>query len=151
MLTGKHRRWLRAQAHHLNPVVQVGHDGLSESVVRQVDEALAAHELIKVRVSSDSDEGEGVDAVSAPLAVATRSEVVQVIGHVVVLFRRRAKRPKVKLTANPETSETSSRAPSKGHVPKSKGKKRLGRAAAAKRRSKHVKKTRGRGAKKSVR
>jgi len=149
MLTGKHRRWLRAQAHHLNPVVQVGHDGLSESVARQVDEALSAHELIKVRVSADSPEA--VDAIGARLAEATRGEVVQVIGHVVVLFRRRAKRPKVKLIAGPETSETSSRAPSKGHVPMSKGKKRLGRAAAAKRRKKRAKKTRGRETKKSVR
>lgn len=113
MLTGKHRRWLRAQAHHLSPVVQIGHDGLTESVVLQVVDALAAHELIKVKVSGDARE----DEIAPTLAERTKSEVVQIIGHVVVLFRRRPKKPKVTLTKL-ETSSGPRGAPSKGHGPR---------------------------------
>ena len=48
-LTGKQRRFLRAEAHALSPVVMVGKEGLSDTVLNAVREALLAHELIKVR------------------------------------------------------------------------------------------------------
>ena len=47
---------LRAQAHNLNPVVMIGQHGLTESVIKETDAALNAHELIKVRILGDDRE-----------------------------------------------------------------------------------------------
>lgn len=83
-LTSRQLRHLRSLAHHLNPVVQVGSAGVSEGVVRETDEALAAHELIKVRI--DADRAARTE-IGAALAEQTRSEIAQSIGRVVVLYR----------------------------------------------------------------
>jgi RNA-binding protein len=97
-LTGKQRQRLRALAHHLDPVVQVGHEGITDPVVSQIDEALRAHELIKVKLGKECP----IDRETAATEIGTRtaSEIAQTIGRVIVLFRRRPKKPKVTLRAN---------------------------------------------------
>ena len=50
MLTGKQKRYLRREAHHLSPIFQVGKGGVNENMVKQISEALEARELIKVSV-----------------------------------------------------------------------------------------------------
>jgi RNA-binding protein len=92
-LTGKARTRLRALAHGLDPVVQVGRQGLTESVLKEIGHALQAHELVKVKVSADSPISPG-DA-KDPIATGTQSEVVQIIGHMLVLYRRRSAKPKI--------------------------------------------------------
>ena len=77
-LTPTERRALRADAHHLDPVVLVGGDGLTDAVVREVDAALTAHGLIKVRVFA-----EVLDALTQRLSAAP----VQHIGKLLVLWR----------------------------------------------------------------
>ena len=78
---------LRAQAHHLNPVVLLGAAGLTEAVIKETDRALAAHELIKVRLPGDDrDERE---AICAQLADRLGAARVQVIGKLLVLYRPR--------------------------------------------------------------
>lgn len=52
-LTPQQRKYLKAQAHNLKPVVMIGAGGLSEAVVKEVERSLAAHELIKIRVLND--------------------------------------------------------------------------------------------------
>ena len=89
-LSGKQKRHLRALAHELKPVVQIGVHGLSEGVVQAVDEALRTHELIKVRVGS---EGGDADAIGAELSLAARAHLAQVIGRTLVLYRRRKNKP----------------------------------------------------------
>jgi RNA-binding protein len=84
-LTGKQRRWLRAQAHALDPVVEVGGKGLSDAVVAETERALDAHELIKVRLVGDRDERE---AIAAELAERSGAEAVGIIGKVAMLYRR---------------------------------------------------------------
>src|SRR4051812_22818099 len=54
-LSGRQRAYLKGLAHAYKPLVQVGHEGVSESVVKQVDAALKDHELIKVRLSRPED------------------------------------------------------------------------------------------------
>src|SRR5690348_11130931 len=85
MLTGKQRRHLRALAHELKPIVQVGKDGIDDGLVKAVDRALTDHELIKIKIG----EGAGLDRHEAAdeIAAQTRSEVAQVLGNVVVLYR----------------------------------------------------------------
>jgi RNA-binding protein len=85
-LNGKQRRKLRALGHHLEPVVQVGQQGVTGGVIAATDQALKDHELIKVKV------GEGPEdrhEAAERLAEATGSEVAQVLGRTVLLFRKR--------------------------------------------------------------
>ncbi|MBA3541353.1 MAG: ribosome assembly RNA-binding protein YhbY [Deltaproteobacteria bacterium] len=85
MLTGKHRRNLRALGHALKPLVQVGKGGIDDGLVAAVDRALADHELIKIKVSdsADVDRHEAADAI----AQRTHSEVAQVLGYTLLLYR----------------------------------------------------------------
>ena len=84
-LTPVHRRALRARAHALKPVVLLGAAGLTDAVLREIDRALAAHELIKVKVPSDDRElRESAFTVVAEKLSAAK---VQSIGKTIVLFR----------------------------------------------------------------
>jgi putative YhbY family RNA-binding protein len=87
ILSRDERLALKARAHHLNPVVLLGAAGLSDAVVREVDRALSAHELIKIRVPGDDrDEREHL---FADLAARLNAARVQVIGKLLVLYRPR--------------------------------------------------------------
>ncbi len=94
-LTGKQRRHLRALAHHLEPVIQVGHGGLSQGVIEELDRALETHELIKVRIGGESP----VDGDQAAKIIeqAARCHIAQVIGRVLVVYRRREEEPTIEL------------------------------------------------------
>jgi RNA-binding protein len=84
-LNSSQRKWLRGQAHALKPVVQIGKMGLSEAALRQIGEALADHELIKVQAVAAKEEKQ---AIGRQIEEATGAEVVGLIGHVLILFRQ---------------------------------------------------------------
>jgi putative YhbY family RNA-binding protein len=84
-LTPAQRKEHRSQAHHLDPVVMVGNDGLTPAVTREVDAALNAHGLIKVRVFSD-DRGLREQIFEA-LATQLDAAPIQHIGKLLVLWR----------------------------------------------------------------
>jgi putative YhbY family RNA-binding protein len=86
-LTSAERAHLKARAHALEPVVQVGSAGASDAVVAEVDRSLAAHELIKVKIGA-SDRGERT-AVGQTLADRTDATVVHRVGKIVILWRPR--------------------------------------------------------------
>jgi RNA-binding protein len=94
-LTGKQRRHLRALGHKLRATVQVGKGGIDDGLVKAVDQALGDHELIKVKIG----EGAGVDRHEAAdqLAEKTKSEVAQVLGNVVLLYRADPEKPEIVL------------------------------------------------------
>ena len=94
-LSDNQRRHLRGLAHHLKPVVMVGQDGLNPSVLAEVDAALTAHELIKVKVAAADREERA--ALVAAIAATAGAELVQSIGHVAALFRRNPKKPRIAL------------------------------------------------------
>ena len=96
-MTGKERRYLRALAHRLSPVVIVGQRGLTEGVTRQVDGALTDHELIKVRIGGECPLGR--DEVAVALADATGAEIAGSIGRVVILYRPHPEQPRIALPA----------------------------------------------------
>lgn len=96
-LTSKQRRFLRSHAHDLQPVVQVGDAGASEAVVAATEEALAHHELIKVRFQQ-GDKGERRGMAEA-LCTGTGAELVQEIGRIAVLYRP-AQEPVIQLPAD---------------------------------------------------
>ena len=95
MLTGKQRRHLRALGHKLTPVVQVGKDGIDEGLVKAIDQALTDHELIKIKVGENA----GLDRQDAAEAMAskTKSEVAQVLGNTVLLYRAHPDEPAIEL------------------------------------------------------
>lgn len=84
-ITEKQKRWLKARAHHLKPVVTVGQQGLTEPVLAEIDAALAHHELLKVKISS----GDRVIRDQIVESIITRSGATLVtrIGNVAALFR----------------------------------------------------------------
>lgn len=94
-LTGKQRRALRALGHALTPVVQLGKGGISPALVGAVDEALAHHELIKIKVL-DTAELDRHDA-ATQLATETKSEVAQVLGNTILLYRPDPMEPRIEL------------------------------------------------------
>jgi len=88
------RRALRAKAHHLHPVVIVGHHGLTAAVLHEIDLNLIAHELIKVRVFSD-DRGER-EALLQSICAELDAAPVQHIGKLLVVWRPAPPAPPVK-------------------------------------------------------
>jgi RNA-binding protein len=85
-LTGKQVRHLRGLGHHLHPVVMIGKEEIRESLIKSVEEALDAHELIKIKLQ----EGYLMDRKEAAeiLAERTGAAVVQILGKTILLFRR---------------------------------------------------------------
>jgi len=85
MLTGKQKRYLRSLAHPLTPIFQVGKGGTNDHLIRHIEEALEARELIKVSVLNNclDDRNE----IGAELAERAGAELVQVIGRTIVLYK----------------------------------------------------------------
>ena len=86
-MTPAERKALKAKAHKLDPVVHVGAKGLTDEVIAEIDRALHAHELIKVRAAS-LDRDARAEAFGR-IAEKTGAQAVQHIGKVFVLFRKK--------------------------------------------------------------
>jgi len=84
-ISSAQRRDLRAQAHHLDPVVSIAGNGLSASVLKEIDTALKAHELIKIRVYGDDREARA--AYLSEICAQLDCAAVQNIGKLLVVFR----------------------------------------------------------------
>ncbi len=84
-MKGRERADLRAEAHHLDPTVHVGQQGLTPSVISSLDDALRTRELVKIKLGK-KDDVKPKDVANS-LALATNSAVVQVIGRTATLFR----------------------------------------------------------------
>ena len=84
-LTPRERAQLKARAHALEPVVQVGHAGLSDTVAAELERALTAHELIKVRIGGADREAR--TELAAAICARSGAAEVQSVGKVLVLFR----------------------------------------------------------------
>lgn len=95
MLTGKQKRFLRAQAHHLTPIFQVGKGGVNENMINQIKEALEVRELIKVAILQNNSDDK--HEVAEDLAAGAEAELVQLIGHTVVLYKESREHKTIKL------------------------------------------------------
>lgn len=84
-LSSKERAELRAEAHHLTPLVHVGHQGLTDSLVQAIDDALRTHELVKIALAKTT-EAKPKEA-SHEMAEMLGAEVVQSIGRTCTLYR----------------------------------------------------------------
>ena len=84
-LSSRERTQLKARAHHLKPIVQMGHAGLTDAFIVEVDRALAHHELIKVRIGGADREAR--DAAAREICTRADAASVQRLGNIVVLWR----------------------------------------------------------------
>jgi RNA-binding protein len=105
-LSSAQTRSLRALAHHLEPIVQVGHQGVTDGVLAAVKEALYAHELIKVRLHEPEDK----KAMAATLAAGSGSTLCGLVGHTAILYRKHPKQPKVEVPKDGPASRTEPKA-----------------------------------------
>ena len=83
--TGKTRAAFRAEAHHLDPVVHIGQQGITPAVLASIDNALRTKELIKIQIAKTADVT--VKEAAPQLAQQLGAEVIQVIGRTLTLYR----------------------------------------------------------------
>jgi len=88
-LRGKQKRFLRSQAHHLQPIFQIGKNGINDAVIIQIAEALEKRELIKISLLQNTDEI--AEEVAHVLKDRINCEIVQIIGRVLVLYKASSK------------------------------------------------------------
>lgn len=85
-LTNKQKQHLKGLAHHLKPIIQLGANGLTEGVLAEIDNALAHHELIKVKVATSDREMKKL--IIEAIVRETEALKVQTIGHVLVIYKQ---------------------------------------------------------------
>ena len=95
-LTSRQRAHLKSLAHSLKPVLHVGKEGVTPAIVHTIEEAFHTRELIKVKVL-ESAPGEARAVGDALVAVLPETELVQVIGRTLVLYRRHPEKPEIVL------------------------------------------------------
>jgi RNA-binding protein len=93
-LSSHQRRYLKGRAHSLEPVVMVGKNGISDSLIKITDDALRGHELIKIRFIEFKDKKKHL---LEKISERTRSHVVGIIGHVAILYRQNPDKEKRKI------------------------------------------------------
>jgi RNA-binding protein len=95
VLSSKQRRHLRSLAHSLKPVVQMGQGGIDDGLVAAIEQALLDHELIKVKIGENA--GMEREEAAEQIATKTKSDVAQVIGNIVLLYRAHPDDPTIVL------------------------------------------------------
>ncbi|PAV28992.1 RNA-binding protein [Virgibacillus profundi] len=95
MLTGKQKRFLRAEANNLKAIFQVGKDGVNDNMITQINEALEKRELIKVSILQNCMEDK--ETVAKQLAEGTGAEIAQIIGNNIVLYKESEKNKTIQL------------------------------------------------------
>ncbi len=94
-LTGKQRKFLRGAAHHLEPLVRIGREGVSLGIADALSEVLETHELVKVKLLENAPvtRAEAADE----LANVCGAHVVGQIGRIVIFYRRHPSEPEIRL------------------------------------------------------
>lgn len=132
-LTPAQRREFRAKAHHLNPVVTIGSNGLTDTVVAEIDRSLQAHELIKIRVQGADHKQR--DVLMLELCTTLEAAPVQHIGNILVVWRARREVEKVRIDQAAKPAAKSGTAKSAAAFAAAARRAALAKAAAESRRS----------------
>ena len=94
-MNSKQRAFLRSLANNITSIFQVGKNGISENLIKQVDDALEAREIIKLNVLETSPDD--IEEVANSIAEKTNSTLVQIMGNKITLYRARKKDSKIVL------------------------------------------------------
>ena len=92
-MTSKQRAYLRSLANSVTAILQIGKNGINDNLIKQVDDALEARELIKVSVLETAPEEKRI--LAEDLASSTNSILVQMVGNKITLYRARKKNSKI--------------------------------------------------------
>ncbi|REB09959.1 ribosome assembly RNA-binding protein YhbY [Sporosarcina sp. BI001-red] len=95
MLTSKQKSYLRSEAHHLQPIFQIGKSGLTDAIIKQIEEALEARELIKISVLQNCEQDK--EEIADNLGQQAGLEVVQIIGKTIVIYKESTEKKKIVL------------------------------------------------------
>ncbi|NLY20811.1 MAG: ribosome assembly RNA-binding protein YhbY [Tissierellia bacterium] len=95
MLTGKQRSYLKSLANTLDPVVQIGKNGLTDSVIESINDVLETRELVKITVLDNSPEG--VKEITSEILDRTGAEFVQSLGSKLVIYKESENNKKIEL------------------------------------------------------
>ncbi|MFB5662135.1 ribosome assembly RNA-binding protein YhbY [Alteribacillus sp. HJP-4] len=95
MLSGKQKRFLRSEAHSIKPIFQVGKAGVNHNLIKQTEDALEARELIKISILQNCAEDKHEAA--RKISEASHSEVVQVIGSTIILYKESLENKNIQL------------------------------------------------------
>ena len=95
MITGKQRAYLRGLANNMDPIFQIGKNGIEDTFLKQLEEALEARELIKIKVLENS--GFAAREASDAICNAIGCEGIQAIGSKIVLYKKSQKKPKIEI------------------------------------------------------
>ncbi|EGQ3950435.1 ribosome assembly RNA-binding protein YhbY [Staphylococcus pseudintermedius] len=94
-LTGKQKRFLRSKAHHVDPAFQIGKSGINENMVEQLKETLENRELIKIHILQNNMDDKS--ELAQNISQATDSELVQLIGSMIVLYKESRENKQIEL------------------------------------------------------
>ncbi|EHL7181274.1 ribosome assembly RNA-binding protein YhbY [Staphylococcus pseudintermedius] len=94
-LTGKQKRFLRSKAHHVDPTFQIGKSGTNENMVEQLKETLENRELIKIHILQNNMDDKS--ELAQNISQATDSELVQLIGSMIVLYKESRENKQIEL------------------------------------------------------
>lgn len=86
ILSNKQKQFLKAEAHHLNPVVMIGNNGLTEGVLVEIESALTYHELIKIKIAAEDRETKHL--IADAIIRETSAIKIQLIGSVLTLYKQ---------------------------------------------------------------
>ncbi|WP_270998417.1 ribosome assembly RNA-binding protein YhbY [Listeria seeligeri] len=95
MLTATQKRFLRKEAHSIQPIFQVGKGSVSPNLIIQVKEALEARELIKISILQNCEEDK--KTVAEKISSRTGADIVQVIGRTIILYKQSVNKQQIKL------------------------------------------------------
>lgn len=95
MLNSKQRAYLRGLSNKIDPIFQIGKGGVSPELIEAIDEALEARELIKCTVLNNCMED--IKYIASAISERTKSDVVQVIGKKIVIYRQSKEKPIIEL------------------------------------------------------
>jgi RNA-binding protein len=97
-LDNKQKKFLRQAAHHLKPIVWAGKNGVSKSLITEIEQALETHELIKIKCQLGDREER--DAGIENICKKTGADIVQRIGNIVTLYKKNYEKPVIKLPSS---------------------------------------------------
>jgi RNA-binding protein len=95
MLSGKQKRYLRKEAHNHKAILQVGKGGVNENLVKQVNDALEAREIIKISILQNNFDDK--DQIASELAKGADAHIVQIIGNTVILYKESSENKQIEL------------------------------------------------------
>jgi RNA-binding protein len=78
---------LKSEANQINPILNVGKNGVTDTLIEELNKQIKANRLVKVRVLKSAEEGKDVKTIADEIAEATRSTLIEVRGRTVVLYR----------------------------------------------------------------